>query len=65
MWFTLGRTGMTEVFYPDFSTPAVRELQLIVTDGTGVPQRLQDVDVHTEQYDERSLTLRQTATGSG
>lgn len=26
VWFTLGRTGMTEVFYPDLSTPAVREL---------------------------------------
>jgi glucoamylase len=65
VWFTLGRTGMTEVFYPDLSTPAVRELQLIVSDGTRVPQRLQDVDVRTEQYDERSLTLRQTAMGRG
>lgn len=36
--FTLGRTGMTEVFYPDLSTPAVRELQLIVSDGIGAPQ---------------------------
>jgi glucoamylase len=65
VWFTLGRTGMTEVFYPDLSTPAVRELQLIVSEGTGAPQRLQDVDVRTEQYDEGSLTLRQTATGRG
>ena len=65
VWFTLGRTGMTEVFYPDLSTPAVRELQLIVTEGTGAPQRLQDVDVRTEQDDERSLTLRQTAAGRG
>jgi glucoamylase len=65
VWFTLGRTGMTEVFYPDLSTPAVRELQLIVSDGTGVPQRFQDVEVRTEQYDERSLTLRQSATGRG
>jgi glucoamylase len=65
VWFTLGRTGMTEVFYPDLSTPAVRELQLIVSDGTGAPQRMQDVEVRTEQYDERSLTLRQTATGRG
>ena len=65
MWFTLGRTGMTEVFYPDLSTPAVRELQLIVSDGTGRPQRLQDVEVRTEQAEERSLTLRQIATGRG
>ncbi len=65
VWFTLGRTGMTEVFYPDLSTPAVRELQLIVSDGSGAPQRMQDVEVRTEQYDERSLTLRQTATGRG
>jgi glucoamylase len=65
VWFTLGRIGMTEVFYPDLSTPAIRELQLIVSDGTGVPQRFQDVEVRTEQYDERSLTLRQIATGRG
>src|SRR4051812_9639680 len=65
VWFTLGRTGMTEAFYPDLSTPAVRELQLIVSDGTGTPQRLQDVEVRTEQADERSLTLRQSATGRG
>jgi GH15 family glucan-1,4-alpha-glucosidase len=65
VWFTLGRTGMTEVFYPDLSTPAVRELQLIVSDGTGAPQRLRDVEVRTEQSDERSLTLRQNATGRG
>jgi glucoamylase len=65
VWFTLGRTGMTEVFYPDLSTPAVRGLQLIVSDGTGTPQRLQDVAVRTEQADERSLTLRQSATGRG
>jgi glucoamylase len=65
VWFTLGRTGMTEVFYPDLSTPAVRELQLIVSDGTGAPQRLQDVEVRTEQSDEHSLTLRQIATGRG
>src|SRR5579884_3497076 len=63
VWFTLGGSGMTEVFYPDLSTPAVRELQLIISDGTGTPQRLQDVDVRTEQSDERSLTLRQSATG--
>jgi glucoamylase len=65
VWFTLGRTGMTEVFYPDLSTPAVRELHLIVSDGTGAPQRLQDVEVRTEQSDEHSLTLRQSATGRG
>jgi glucoamylase len=65
VWFTLGRTGMTEVFYPDLSTPAVRELQLIVIEGTDAPQRLQDVEVRTEQDDEHSLTFRQTATGRG
>ena len=65
VWFTLGRTGMTEVFYPDLSTPAVRELQLIVSDGTGRPQRLQDVEVRIEQAEEHSLTLRQIATGRG
>ncbi|QFZ23715.1 glycoside hydrolase family 15 protein [Saccharothrix syringae] len=30
VWFTLGRTGLNEVFYPDLSTPATRDLRLVV-----------------------------------
>jgi glucoamylase len=63
VWFTLGGGRMTEVFYPDLSTPAVRDLQLVVTDGKSFTERAQDVDVRTEPVDD--LTFRQVARGTG
>ena len=33
VWFTLQDGRMSEVFYPDLSTPSVRSLELVVTDG--------------------------------
>jgi len=65
VWFTLGGGRMTEVFYPDLGTPAVRDLQLVVTDGAGLVERTQDVAVRTEQVDDDALTFRQVATGRG
>lgn len=65
VWFTLGGGRMTEVFYPDLSTPAVRDLQLVVTDGASVVQRMQDVPVRTEPVAGRGLTYRQVADGRG
>jgi glucoamylase len=62
VWFTLGRGGMTEAFYPDLSTPAARRLDFVVTDGGSFVQRLSDVPVRTEQD---RLSYRQTATGHG
>jgi len=63
VWFTLGGGKMTEVFYPDLSTPAVRELQLVVTDGKTFTERAQDVRVRTEPVGD--LTFRQIAKGTG
>jgi glucoamylase len=60
VWFTLGGGRMTEVFYPDLSTPATRELQLVVTDGRSFTQR---VTGRTEQVGD--LRFRQTARGTG
>ncbi|OLF18195.1 glycoside hydrolase family 15 protein [Actinophytocola xanthii] len=65
VWFTLGGGRMTEVFYPDLSTPAVRELQLVVTDGRTFTERAQDVSVRTEPVRGRGLTFRQVARGTG
>lgn len=62
VWFTLGRTGLTEVYYPDLSTPATRELRLVVTDGASFVEGGQ---VRTEPTDERSLAFRQVLTGTG
>ena len=63
VWFTLGGGRLTEVFYPDLSTPAIRELQLVVTDGRSFTERAQDVDVRTEQVGD--LRFRQVAKGTG
>lgn len=60
VWFTLGGGSMTEVFYPDLSTPATRELTLLVTDGRSVTE---EVRGRTEQVGD--LTFRQTAHGTG
>ncbi|RSM86400.1 glucan 1,4-alpha-glucosidase [Kibdelosporangium aridum] len=62
VWFTLGRGGMTETFYPDLSTPASRRLDFVVTDGRAFVQRLSDVRVRTEQD---RLSYRQIANGRG
>ena len=63
VWFTLGGGRLTEVFYPDLSTPAIRELQLVVTDGKSFTERAQDVDVRTEPVGD--LRFRQVAHGTG
>jgi glucoamylase len=65
VWFTLGGGRMTEVFYPDLSTPAVRDLQLVVTDGRSFAERAQDAVVRTELVRGRGLTYRQVIAGHG
>jgi len=65
VWFTLGGGRMTEVYYPDLSTPASRETQLVVTDGVSFAQRAQDVNVRTEVIDPAVPCYRQVITGTG
>ena len=36
VWFTLQDGRVSEVFYPDLSTPSIRSLELVVTDGAHV-----------------------------
>ncbi|TDV44840.1 glycoside hydrolase family 15 protein [Actinophytocola oryzae] len=60
VWFTLGGGRMTEVFYPDLSTPATRELALLVTDGRSFTEEFRG---RTEQVGD--LTYRQSARGTG
>src|SRR6266496_2398662 len=60
MLFTHGGGSMTEVFYPDLSTPATRELTLLVTDGKSFTEEARG---QTQQVGD--LTLRQTARGTG
>jgi glucoamylase len=41
-WLTLDDGRMTEVYYPDLGTPAVRDLQLAVSDGSTFTEREED-----------------------
>ena len=38
-WFTLRQGSLSEIYYPDLSTPAFRGLQFAVSDGRGLLQR--------------------------
>ena len=61
-WFTLEGGRVSEVFYPDLSTPSVRSLELTVR-GHGVRDR-QSTDMTTvvSRPDERSLRFTQVST---
>src|SRR3954451_9755012 len=45
VWFTLRSAELTEVYYPDLSTPALRDLQFVVTDGSTFTDRETDPGV--------------------
>ena len=63
VWHTLDDGELTEVYYPDLGTPAVRDLQFIVSDGRSFAVRETDATTHrTELLDRRSLTYRQVNT---
>src|SRR6478609_9142614 len=57
VWFTLQRGRVSEVFYPDLSTPSVRTLELVVV-GDGFVDRPTAAAVVTRP-DPRSLRFRQ------
>ena len=63
LWHTLQGGELTEVYYPDLSTPAVRDLQLVVSDGKTFAERERDAtDQRVELVDQHSLTYRQINT---
>ena len=63
VWHTLDDGRMTEVYYPDLSTPAVRDLQLVVSDGKSFSEREQDAtDQRVRLLDSKALSYRQVNT---
>jgi Glucodextranase, domain N len=42
VWFTLQGGRLSEVYYPDLSTPSVRNLDFVVTDGHSFAVQAQD-----------------------
>ena len=63
LWFTLGHGGATELYYPNLSTPATRQLQLVVTDGRTFVQRLSDVPTRTVPVNAKVPAYRQVSRG--
>ena len=65
VWFTLQEGRVSEVFYPDLSTPSVRSLELVVTDGETFTDRESTGMVsETTRPDERSLRFTQVNTAT-
>jgi glucoamylase len=63
VWFTLQQGRVSEVFYPDLSTPSVRDLELVVTDGETFTDRESTDTVHeTTRPDPASLSFTQVNT---
>ncbi len=63
VWFTLQRGRTSEVFFPDLSTPSVRNLELIVTDGRTFTDRESTGMRHrVSRPDARSLGFTQVNT---
>ena len=63
VWHTLDDGRLTEVYYPDLSTPAVRDVQLVVSDGKSFSEREQDAtDQRVRLLDSKALSYRQVNT---
>ncbi len=63
VWYTLDGGRMTEVYYPNLSTPSVRDLQLIVSDGQTFAELESEATTSQVQLvDQRALVYRQTNT---
>ena len=63
VWHTLDDGELTEVFYPDIDTPALRDLQFVVSDGKSFAERERENASHAISLaDKRSLTYRQVNT---
>ena len=62
-WFTLDDGRLTEVYYPDLGTPALRDLQFVVSDGRRFSEREEDsTRQRVRLLDSRSLSYRQVNT---
>src|SRR3954468_19971534 len=61
VWFTLQGGRVSEVFYPDLSTPSVRTLELVVV-GDGFVDRPSTASTSVRRPDERSLRFGQAGS---
>ncbi len=65
VWFTMQQGHLSEMFYPDLSTPSVRALELVVTDGATFTDRVSlDTDHAPSRPDPRSLRFTEVDTAT-
>jgi glucoamylase len=62
VWFTLEGGQLSEMFYPDLSTPSVRSLELTVKDCGRTDRQSRDMSTVVSRPDERSLRFTQVST---
>jgi len=63
VWFTLRAGTLSDTYYPNLSTPSVRSLQLVVTDGSHFTDVENSATHHRIRLlDRRSLTYQQVDT---
>src|SRR4051812_7514276 len=55
VWFTMEGGRVSDVYYPDLSTPSIRNLELSVSDGSGWDRQSTDMTSVVSRPDERSL----------
>jgi glucoamylase len=62
VWFTLREGELSELFYPDLSTPAVRDVEFLVTDGHGLVEATTAARTTTAMPDPRVPAFTQVDT---
>jgi glucoamylase len=63
VWYTLGHGELSEIYYPDLGTPAVRDLRFVVTDGKTYAGSDRDDATHVVRLaDPHSLSYQQVDT---
>ncbi|ACB96988.1 glycoside hydrolase family 15 protein [Beijerinckia indica] len=65
VWFTLGGSGLTDVYFPRIDTPSIRDLQFVVSDGRTFAERESEATrYHVELAAPHSLVYRQINTAN-
>ncbi len=62
VWFTLRPGQLSEIFYPDLGTPALRDLEFVVTDGKGLAERTSQASSEVRADDAKVPAFTQTDT---
>ena len=63
VWFTLEGGRLSELYYPDLSTPSARNIDFVVTDGQSFATRAQDVPTSTRLVNRPQGGARRIAGG--